>query len=215
MRYIYLHGFASSPRSRKAAAFREAFAERGLTLETPELDGGAFEKLTISGQLRLVEELVWDSPCALVGSSMGGYLATLYAANHQSVARVVLLAPAFGLGGRWAQLVGAEQMATWKTTGELGLFHYGQQTTRSVHYELVEDSMRHAAFPDMQQPAMIFHGVLDDVVPVSLSRTFASTHPAATLHEMDSDHELLNVLDAILAQAVPFTLGENGSDSVT
>jgi pimeloyl-ACP methyl ester carboxylesterase len=208
VRYIYLHGFASSPRSRKATAFAHAFAERGPTLEIPELDAGSFEKLTISGQLRLINELAGTSPCVMLGSSMGGYLAALYAAEHPAVQRMVLLAPAFGLGGRWTQLVGADQMSTWKQTGELGLFHYGQQTTKSVHYELVEDSKLHPEFPDAPQPALIFHGVLDEVVPVSLSRTFASAHPRATLQEMDSDHELLDVLDTVLRQAVPFALGE-------
>lgn len=208
MRYIYLHGFASSPRSRKATAFERAFAARHHQLEIPDLDGGAFEKLTISGQLRILEELVADEQCTLVGSSMGGYLAAVYAAGHSSVERLVLLAPAFGLAARWAELVGPEKMAEWRRTGELPLFHYGTQTLREVHYELVRDSQLYPDFPATQQPALIFHGISDVVVPVSLSRVFAAGHPEAQLRELDSDHELLNVLDTVLLQAVPFALDQ-------
>jgi len=42
------------------------------------------------------------------------------------------------------------------------------------------------------------------VVPIDLSRGFAASHANAELTELDSDHELLNVLDSIVAAAVPF-----------
>src|SRR5215472_284542 len=48
MRYVYLHGFASSPASRKAQAFAKAFEECEIALEIPALDSGDFEHLTIS-----------------------------------------------------------------------------------------------------------------------------------------------------------------------
>ena len=35
--YIYLHGFASSPRSRKAVYLQTQFAEIGINLEVPDL----------------------------------------------------------------------------------------------------------------------------------------------------------------------------------
>jgi len=42
------------------------------------------------------------------------------------------------------------------------------------------------------------------VVPVDFSRTFAASHPCVRLSELESDHELLNVLDAITTEAVPY-----------
>lgn len=83
--YVYLHGFASSSASSKAQYFKTRLAEHDIALEIPELDGGDFERVTLSGQLRVVERLVGGCPVVLLGSSMGGYLAALYAARHPEV----------------------------------------------------------------------------------------------------------------------------------
>ncbi len=54
-RFIYLHGFASSPVSRKARFFVERFRELGIRLEVPHLAQGNFRNLTLSAQLGLIE----------------------------------------------------------------------------------------------------------------------------------------------------------------
>ena len=90
MRTLYLHGFASGPASKKATFFRR----RIPSLEIPDLSAGDFEHLSITRQMVVIDELAAGGPVALVGSSMGGYLAALYAAGHPEVARLVLLAPA-------------------------------------------------------------------------------------------------------------------------
>jgi pimeloyl-ACP methyl ester carboxylesterase len=92
---VYLHGFASSPSSSKAQFFRRKFDERSVPMEIPQLDEGNFEGLTISGQLKVIERAVAGKPAILMGSSLGGYLAALYAARHPEIERLVLLAPAF------------------------------------------------------------------------------------------------------------------------
>lgn len=204
MRYLYLHGFASGPQSRKAQAFRTALAERGVGLEIPDLAAGDFEHLTIGGQLAVLEDLARGEPCRLVGSSMGGYLAALYASRHAEVERLVLLAPAFGFSARWRHLVGEGGLDEWRDTGWLEVYHYGDKTQRRVHWGLYEDAGRFPPFPDFAQPARMYHGVHDDVVPVELSRQFAAGHGAAQLIESDSDHELLSALDGIVGDAIPF-----------
>ena len=90
MRVVYLHGFASGPRSSKAQFFRSKLSERGVDVEIPRLDGGDFEHLTISSQLRIVKDAVAGRPCVLFGSSLGGYLAALYAAEHPEVQKLIL-----------------------------------------------------------------------------------------------------------------------------
>ena len=95
-RILYLHGFASSPASSKARFFAERMRAAGALIDIPDLAAGDFEHLTISGQLRVIERAAAGDPVALMGSSLGGYLAALYAARHPEVSRVVLLAPAFG-----------------------------------------------------------------------------------------------------------------------
>lgn len=204
MRYFYLHGFASGPSSRKAQSFRRAFEERGIELTIPDLSRGDFEHLTITGQLNLINQLLAGEPVCLIGSSMGGYLAALYASAHPVVDRMVLLAPAFDFCSRWEVLTGPEKLAQWRESGWLEVFHYADARMRRLHYGLFEDASRHVPNPNFHQPARIFHGRNDTVVPIGLSRAFAASHPNVELTELDSDHELLNVLDAILAEAVPF-----------
>src|SRR5579872_615862 len=116
MRVVYLHGFASSPQSAKAQFFARKFAEAGVAFEAPELDEGNFEKLTISGQMQVVEKAIARAsgagdPLVLMGSSLGGYLAALFAErNPQRADRLVLLAPAFQFLDRWKTRFSAQEL---------------------------------------------------------------------------------------------------------
>jgi len=164
------------------------------------MDQGDFEHLTISRQLNALEDTIRQRPAYIIGSSMGGYLAALYAAAHPEVVRLVLLAPAFGFAERWNQKMRGSKPAY------LDIFHYGENRVRRVHYGLIGDALGYPAVPGFTQPAWIFHGTKDDVVPVETSRAFAAEHPNVRLSELDSDHELLDVLDHIVDDAVPFLL---------
>lgn len=186
---IYLHGFTSSPCSHKAQYFRRRLAECGVALEIPALDGSDFEHLTISGQLAVIERTAAGRPLTLIGSSMGGYLAALYAARHPEVERLVLMAPAFGFLRRWGQ------DEDWRRTGFLDVYHYGDKRRRRLSYGLIEDAALYEDYPAIAQPALIFHGSHDDAVPVEASREFARGKPNVRLEVMDSDHELHDVLD--------------------
>ncbi len=199
MRIIYLHGFASGPSSKKATFFRE----RIPSLEVPDLAAGDFEHLTISGQLGLIEDLARGERVALMGSSLGGYLAALYAARHPEADKLVLMAPAFGFVRRWAATPEAEG---WRKTGFLEVYHYGEKRTCRLSYQFIDDALRYEDFPNCKQPALIFHGVNDDAVPARVSSEFAATHPNTRLRLLDSDHELLNVLEIIWQGAGPFLL---------
>ena len=206
MRYIYLHGFASGPGSRKAQYFLGRMMESGLTLEVPQLDEGNFGGLTISGQLEVVERLAGGEPVSLMGSSMGGYVAALYAARHPEVTRLVLMAPAFCFARRWRTWLGDAQMSEWQRAGRLRVFHYGHKEEREVGYQLIEDAQRYEEFPAFAQPALVFHGERDDVVPVDYSREFCTAHANARLHIMASDHELGDVMAEIAVLSIPFLL---------
>lgn len=205
MRYVYLHGFASSPASRKAQAFAKAFAARHIELEIPALDSGDFEHLTISGQLGLIRKLLHGDAASLIGSSMGGYLAGLYASRHPEVERLVLLAPAFNFVDRW--VARADEDGKWSATGWLEIYHYGENRQRRLHFGLIEDARQYPFTPDFAQPALILHGTNDDTVPVSESRAFAARHSSVRLRELDSDHELLNVLETVTEKTIEFLLG--------
>jgi pimeloyl-ACP methyl ester carboxylesterase len=203
-RILYLHGFASGPSSSKARYFRERLEGSEAHVEVPDLAGGDFDHLTITGQLGVVERCAEGQPVSLVGSSLGGYVSALYAARHPEVSRVVLLAPAFGFARRWAEYLGAAEVAEWQRTGHMDVFHYGENRMRKLSCRLLEDAAGYEEFPDFGQPSLIFHGARDDVVPVAYSQEFAAAHPNARLEILDSDHELLDVLDYMASEVVAF-----------
>lgn len=194
-RIIYLHGFASGPSSSKARYFRERLERAGATVSVPDLADGDFERLTITGQLAVIERTAAKAPVCLVGSSMGGYLAALYAARHTEVSRLVLLAPGFGFARRWAESHGPEKLREWRERGFIEVFHYVENRPVPLRYGLIEDGACYEDYPDFRQPALIFHGRADDQVPAAYSEEFAAGHPNARLEILESGHELLNVLD--------------------
>lgn len=194
-RILYLHGFASGPTSKKAAWFRDRFAERGIAIEILDLAEGDFEHLTISRQLDVIGRAAHGDPVSIVGSSLGGYLAALYASLHPETDRLVLMAPAFNFAARFRERLGPEVMTQWQQNGKLAVPHHSDGLIHQLHYGLIDDAAKYEAFPDFHQPAVIFHGRSDDVVPPQHSATFAERHPNVELHFLDSGHELLNVLD--------------------
>ncbi len=193
MELIYLHGFGSSPNSSKARFFREKFEERGISITIPVLDCGDFERLTFTRQLEVLSRAASGRPVTLMGSSMGGYLAALYAARHPEVVRLVLLAPAFAFARRWPEVLGDPAMQHWRETGRRTVFHYGEGRDRSLSYDLIADASTYEDYPEVLQPTLILHGTQDDVVPASLSEEFARLRPSARLVLLPSGHELTDV----------------------
>lgn len=203
-RFVYLHGFASSPSSRKARFFQERFHQLGIGLEIPDLAEGDFRNLTLTAQLKVVERVCRDQPVSLIGSSMGGYLASLYAARHPAVERIVLLAPAFSFASRWPETLGEEAMERWKRTNTLRVFHYSEGRETELGYQLIEDSLQYEAYPNFTQPALIFQGRNDTVVPPIYSETFVAKRPNAMLRLLKSDHDLVDVLDEMWTETEAF-----------
>jgi uncharacterized protein len=203
-RFVYLHGFASSPSSRKARFFEERFRELGIGLEVPDLAEGDFRNLTLSAQLGVMARVCGEGAVSLIGSSMGGYLAALYAARHTEVQKLVLLAPAFSFASRWPETLGEQAMEQWKRTNTLEVFHYSEGREVELGYQLIEDAQQYEAYPEVTQPCLIFQGRNDTVVPPIYAETFAARHPNANLRLMDSDHDLVDVLDEMWRETERF-----------
>ena len=101
---IYLHGFASGPGSRKAVEFKKCFDEISVSLAIPDLEGGDFQRLSLSGQIKIINDCMDQYPgerFGLIGSSMGGYLAALMAQMRNEVFAIYLMAPGFNFLKRW------------------------------------------------------------------------------------------------------------------
>lgn len=201
---VYLHGFASGPTSSKAAFFREELERLGTHVTVPDLADGDFEHLTITRQLEVIQRAVPEGPVALMGSSLGGYLAALYAARHGEVVRLVLLAPAFGFARRWPERLGPVKMQQWRDTGSVEVYHHGLRRNCKISYDLIDDARQYEDEPQFWQPALIFHGAHDDVVPVQNSEAFGARHENARVEILDSGHDLLNMLDYMLPKVAVF-----------
>jgi alpha-beta hydrolase superfamily lysophospholipase len=213
MRVVYLHGFASSPQSSKARFFGSKFAEAGVAFEAPQLDQGEFRSLTISGQMLVVaravsanrEKLAEGEPLVLVGSSLGGYLAALYAERHpKAVDRLILLAPAFEFLQRWRGRLSAREIEQWRREGSIPIYHYGSKTEQRLGYQFLEDAAQYEAAPDFHQPALILHGTEDTVVSCQVSRDFALERTRIRLALFQSGHELTDVLEDLWRETSGF-----------
>lgn len=208
-RYVYLHGFASSPKSTKAVQLREVFAGFGLDLEVPDLNRPSFAKLSHAAMVAAVDELHRSGPMAgaklrIVGSSLGGWLAARYAELHPDrVDRLVLLCPGFGLAARWPRILGEEWFALWERNGEIPMAD-ATGVKVPVHFGFLEEARREPAAPSAACPVLILHGIHDETVPVQSSRDYVATHPRARLVELDTDHRMHDALDRIAAEVQRF-----------
>lgn len=168
------------------------------------MDEGDFQGLTISRQLALCERILNNRPALLIGSSLGGYVAALYAARHAEVEGLILLAPAFAFSELWEREMQPDQLAEWKRNGFLSVFHYGSGREVPIGYQLVEDARQYEAYPEVRQPCLIFHGNQDVSVPVQESVRFADSHNNVDLMRLESGHELTDVLEVIWQRSERF-----------
>jgi hypothetical protein len=203
---LYLHGFASSPGSAKARAFVERLEPLGSRVFVPRLDGGDFSQLTISRALAAAESAV-PGPAgtyAVVGSSMGGYLALRHA-SHRQVLGVIAMAPALDLPDSWPRWMEPAEMERWAATGWTEVDHHETGRKERIAYDIVADARRHEVLTEAPRcPVLIFHGRRDDVVPCVLSERFARANSGVRLHLLDDDHSLLSSVPFILDESVAF-----------
>jgi uncharacterized protein len=210
---FYLHGFASSSRSTKAAYFADRLREHGIPLICPDFNEPDFATLTLT---RMIEQLgselarIGRRPATLIGSSLGGTLAVLAAARFgAAVDRLVLLAPAVMFAKPGHHLLPPERIEEWQRRGALPFFHYAQDGERLLNFSFYEDSLTHDAFhAPVSQPTLIFQGLRDASVDHRNVEAFAVSRPNVTLSLLDDDHQLIASLPRIWEGAADF-LGLN------
>jgi alpha-beta hydrolase superfamily lysophospholipase len=210
MHYFYVHGFASSPASRKAAFFRKALTRAGCVLHCPDFNEPDFATLTVS---RMLDQLAHEAsrltpgPMTLFGSSLGGFVALHAAASpspRHPVGRLVLLAPAFDFA-RNRKWLGAEGLEGWRATDALEVFHHGYGEPRAIGYALNEDALQFDSYRvTVDLPILIFQGRQDEVVDPSTVERFARGRRNVTLRLLDDDHQLLASLGIIWRETAAF-----------
>jgi uncharacterized protein len=204
---LYLHGFASGPSSHKARALSERFAAEGVRLEVPDLTPGedGFERSSPGSMLAVAERALAGAPPphALIGSSLGGYLAAVIASRDPRVERLVLLAPAFRLFERWSARLTGAQKADWKANG-LETMHFASSRKRRIGWQFFEDAGRYPALPEVRVPALCLAGTRDETVPFADVEAFVARTPTARLVALDDGHELALSLDRIFEEARTF-----------
>jgi len=199
---LYLHGFASGPSSSKAQSFRNRFASLGLKVETPALDEGDFEHLTIANQLKVIDRFAATRPLIIVGSSLGGYLAALHAATHP-VDALILMAPAVDFARRIEARYG-DDFLKWRERGWTEVDHFALNSKARLSFDLIRDATNHEPWPTVSVPTLVLQGRRDDTVPHALVSQWVAEQPNARMVDYDSPHELTDVVDEMLDESEGF-----------
>lgn len=194
---LYFHGFASSPQSPKLVALEERLRGR-IAFHAPDLNVPSFAKLEFEAMVRLgVAAARKTPPRAVAGSSLGAMVA-LEVVRRGVHAPVVLIAPAIGVGDRWAASLppGDPVEVLNHATNEQALIH------RAFFDEMC--SVR----PDEEPPSVpvsVIMGRADETVPFDIVRTrweewTASGNLAAGSRFIEiagGDHALMDWIDVI------------------
>ena len=184
MKVVYLHGFRSSPASRKASQLRERFAALGRSGDylCPQLP--ASPRATAA----LLNEQTGGTPAdelALIGSSLGGYYATWLA--ERVGCRAVLLNPAIAPARDLADYVGRQPV-------------YFSSDEIDFRREYL-DELRALDIPRITRPERYFLVAATGDVLIDY-RTMVAKYQGAKQHIIEgSDHELSDfnrVIDEVL-----------------
>lgn len=196
LHYIYLHGFASSPNSKKARYIAERFAQNQIELEIPDLNCDDFYHLTITRQLQQVAAILEPHKSAtIIGSSLGGLTAAYLAEKFLQIERLVLLAPAFGFLSHWLPSLGTEVIQCWENEKYLMVYHYGKKQELALSYDFLIDANKYQeTVLQRQVPTLVLHGKHDEVIPIEVSRDFTQKRSWADLIELNSNHALGDVM---------------------
>ena len=207
---IYLHGFASSPASSKAERFRAELAACGVGYSCPDLNLPTFETLTTSRMLAQVRDEVSRAPAgpiALVGSSLGAFVAVHAAAQDTTgrIDRLVLMAPALDFGGSRLRQLGPHGIDQWRTSGTLKVFHYADGVERSIGYALYEDAAAYDALTlPTQHPTLAFQGDRDESVAPAMVEAWAQGRSLVRLRMLADGHQLAESIDEIWRESAEF-----------
>lgn len=183
---VFLSGFKSDLTGTKAQAVADWATTHDYTNLRFDYFGhgqssGDFEAGTLSGWREEVSTILTsltDGPQILIGSSFGGFLASLAAIDMPSkIAGLVLIAPAFDMTERLMRAAMSD--AQKQELRRNGKFTHGTEYDSDgypITQALLEDGRQHCILDrpiPIHQPVHILHGQKDDAVPWALSSEFS------------------------------------------
>ena len=180
---VLCHGFLSSKNSTTNKTLTRMLNEAGLATFRFDFFGqgeseGPFEDITVSlaiGQVHAAVALVRSEgyeTIGLVGSSFGGLVAILTAAQRQDIACLALKCPVVDFAEELRLEFGPDELARWQSTDTIPNLLGGPARVR-LKYRMYEDCLRHVAYEPASQivaPTLIVQGVRDELVPLHQSR---------------------------------------------
>ena len=195
--------------------FADRAAAACIGFACPDLNEPDFRTLTVTRMIEHVERTISAlpvGPVALVGSSLGAFVA-LHAAAQRSadqspdrpIDRLIFLAPALDLVPSLELEFGPDRMRTWEDTDAFSVFHYGDNMARDLGWTFMTDARRYDAYAvTLRTPTLVYQGRRDEVVaPASVER-WAATRPWVTLRLVDDGHQLLDHVDQMWADVRRF-----------
>ena len=177
---VFLSGLKSDKEGTKAI-FLSQWAEKNkrdflrFDYRGHGASSGTFEETSISDWLEDTKSIVLSltsGPQILVGSSLGGWIALLFAKLYpQKVAGIIGIAAAPDFTAKYAiNNLTEDQRQELKTTGKLSFGSEYFEQPLVITQKLIEDGNQHLILTKNQFidcPVRLFHGSLDEDVPVS------------------------------------------------
>ncbi len=171
---ILCHGMESDKNSEKLVVVGRELARRGVLAMRFDFayvgeSTGKFEDLTYTGELSDLQAAYalvasrHQGKMAILGSSMGGTVALMFAAQEPSVAALVTLAAPLHPEKFPVRILTPVQFREWRERGFL-LYH-GKRLNASLLVDL-ENIDVPACARKVICPVLILHGDLDEVVPI-------------------------------------------------
>lgn len=180
---VLCHGFLSSKNSTTNKTLTRMLNDRGLATLRFDFFGqgeseGLLEDITISlavGQAKAAVALVRSrgfKKIGLVGSSFGGLVSILTAAQQPAIDCLALKCPVVDFAEEFCLEFGPDEMAHWQATDTIPNLTGGAGRIR-LKYTMYEDCRQQIGYGPAAQitsPTLIVQGECDELVPLHQSR---------------------------------------------